>query len=345
MSWVFRNARQGFDEYRENWDEINKRCDNHILLDSVFVGLLIRHFASDQTLLGVLNRENHRGLVLLESVRQGFWQTFQPSQAPLGLILLHSRENIAGQIHGLIRRLPGYALGLAVLQQDPDLTYFGDVDRGEFERLDYITTSRLRLKGTFEEYWKTRSHNLVHNLSRQRRRFAEQKVRLELFANRRPESVEDEIREYGRLEGAGWKAKDGTAITAENPQGVFYRQMLEHFCKRNEGIIYRLNMNGTPIASALCVERNGTLVVLKITYDESLPRCSPGLLLHEDMLKLLFAEKRVNVVEYYGRYSDWHRKWTNETRTMYHLNMYRYRWVAAARWVLRLAAARSRPAF
>ena len=49
MSWIFLNARASFDKYREKWDEINKKCGNHILLDSVFVSSLIRHFASDDT--------------------------------------------------------------------------------------------------------------------------------------------------------------------------------------------------------------------------------------------------------------------------------------------------------
>ena len=88
MGWVFRSARNTFDEYRERWDEINKRCGNHILLDSVFVGALIRHFASDQTLLGISNDDSKPGMLIVDKVRPGFWQTFQPSQGPLGLILL-----------------------------------------------------------------------------------------------------------------------------------------------------------------------------------------------------------------------------------------------------------------
>jgi hypothetical protein len=336
MSWVLGNAREAFACYRDLWDETNHRLGNHILLDSTFVELLVRHFASANTLIAALTDGQNSGIALVEPVRQGLWQTFQPSQAPLGLILLSPNLNKAGQIHWLIRKLPGYAMGLAILQQDPDLSVFHGSMDGEFERLDYITTSRLTVTGTFEEYWKTRSHNLVHNLSRQRRRFTEQKVLFELLVERNPACVAKEIGEYGRLEGSSWKAKNGTAITPDNQQGIFYREMLEHFCGRGEGAIYRLNMNGACIASALCLERNDTLIILKITYDESLPKCSPGLLLHEDMLKILFTEKRVNIVEYYGRYTDWHRKWTNETRTMYHLNAYRYRWVASARRVLKL---------
>jgi hypothetical protein len=331
MSWHFYSARDAFDKHREKWDELNKRCVNHILLDSLFVSCLIRHFASDRTFLGVSDDDRKPGMVILDKVRPGFLQTFQPSQAPLGLIVLGTQEDIVGQIGDIVSCFPGYVLGLAVMQQDPSVTQFATVEHDEVERLDYITTSRLKLNGTFEEYWKTRSHNLVHNLARQRRRFGEQNLRFELVSQRDAACVFDELQIYGRLESSGWKSNDGTAITAENVQGHFYRELLENFCGMGEGVIYRLDMNGTPIASALCVERRGALMVLKITYDENVPRCSPGLLLHEEMLKSLFDQQKVKVIEYYGRYTDWHRKWTDEVRTMYHINFYRASWVPKVR--------------
>jgi CelD/BcsL family acetyltransferase involved in cellulose biosynthesis len=331
MAWVFEDARETFGRHRERWDEINKASGNHLLLDSAFVELLIRHFASADTLLGRSNGGSDAGMVLVEPVRQGLWQTFQPSQAPLGLILLDSKEDAVGRVREIIRGLPGYALSLSVLQQDPDFTRVGSIAHGEVEQLDYITTARLTMNGTFEEYWKTRSHNLTHNLSRQRRRFKEQGVSFELITHRGAQQVAEEVQIYGQLESAGWKGKEGTAITAENAQGLFYRAMLESFCKQNESVIYRLNMNGTPVASALCLERNASLMVLKITYDETIPKCSPGLLLHEEMLKSLFTEKRIKTIEYYGRYTDWHRKWTDDTRQMYHLTCYRFGWLTTAR--------------
>jgi hypothetical protein len=331
-AWIFHSATDAFVRYRKLWDEIGQRTGRHILMDSAFVELLIKHFAAPRVLLGVSNGATHPAMALVEQAKQGFWQTFQPSQAPVGLISFSDSADAPAQIRSLIRSIPGYPLGFAILHQDPDFTLFGNLARSpNVERLEYIQTSRLRLTGTFEGYWKTRSHNLVHNLSRQRRRVAEQGGRLELVVDRKPERAADGIRIYGELESAGWKGQEDSAISAENLQGRFYRELLEHFCGRGEGAIYRLDFNGKPIASSLCLERDGMLVVLKITYDEKIERLSPGLLLHEAMLKSLFSEGRVKVVEYFGRYSDWHRKWTTETRVMYHLNVYRHAWVRAAK--------------
>jgi hypothetical protein len=36
----------------------------------------------------------------------------------------------------------------------------------------------------------------------------------------------------------------------------------------------------------------------------------------------VFAEEAVERIEFYGRAMDWHRKWTDDIRTMYHVNIY-----------------------
>jgi hypothetical protein len=133
----------------------------------------------------------------------------------------------------------------------------------------------------------------------------------------------------------GWKGKGETAVTVGGRQGLFYQEMLESFCSRGEGVIYRLLMNGETIATNLCLLRDGMMIILKTTYDETVKGISPGMLLHQEIFKALFHEGKIKVVEFYGRVRDWHMRWTNELRTMYHLNFYRYGWVAGARWFLK----------
>ncbi len=341
MSWKFYPALDAFDGHRRLWGEVNANRGGLVLLDPAFVGLAVRHFASPRTLLAVSEGPGGSSLALVEPRRPGFWETFQPSQAPLGLALLPPGADGRRAVRDLVRSLPGWALALAVLRQDPDLPTV-QPSEPDMEPVDYITTSRLVLAGTFEDYWKSRSHNLVHNLARQRRRLAEQGVRLRLVTSRRPEEMAEGVRIYAAMETAGWKGHQGSAVAADNPQGHFYRDLLESFAQREEAVIYRLEMNGTPVAAALGLERDATLYLLKITYDERVPRCSPGLLLHEEMLRALFAERRIKVIEYYGRYSEWHRKWTADTRVMTHLNVYRHSLVGLARRLLRGVASRRR---
>jgi hypothetical protein len=343
MTWSLYAASDAFDGHREAWDALNRASGNHVLLDAGFVATLIRHFGHPGLKLAVSQDPARPGLMLVEHVRGGFWSTFQPSQAPLGLALLGSRQDVCGQMQRLIRALPGHALGLGVLQQDPDFTCFGELRAGgavdsRVEVIEYIRTARLTLSGSFEDYWGSRDRRWARDLARQRRRLAERGARLDLQISRDPQEVADGVRDYGLLEQAGWKGEHGTAIAPDNAQGAFYREALEYFCARNEGVIYRLRLDGRTVAANLSIERDAMLIVLKITYDEAIPSLSPGHLLEEDMLRAVFREGRIKVEEYYGPFKPWQARWTDEVRTMHHLNFYRSAGVARARRLLKGAA-------
>ena len=118
---------------------------------------------------------------------------------------------------------------------------------------------------------------------------------------------------------------------------MFYTDVLEKFCSRGEGVIYRLLFNGEVVASDLCLERDGMTVVLKIAYDENLQGISPGKFIHREILKLLFEEGKTRTLEWYGRIHEWQRKMGSTPRTMYHLNFYRHEWVFAARHLIKQA--------
>lgn len=336
MSWMFQPARDGFDKYREKWDEINKRCGNHILLDSAFVSSLIRYFASDQTLLGISNDPTYPGMSIVERSRPGFWQTFQPSQGPLGLIVLSNSNGVQNQIATLMGDLPGYCVGFSVTQQDPDFTVFANLsDSLRAESCDYAATSRIVLSGTFGEFWKRTGRYFVDDLRRQARRLDEQGMEMDFVTERDPGRVADCIRDYGKLEASGWKGREGTAVTADGPQGLFYKEILENFCRRGQGVIYRLAFNGKVVASDLCLERDGMTVVLKIAYDENLQGISPGKFIHREILKLLFEGEKTRTLEWYGRVHEWQKKLGSSARTMFHVNFYRNAWVPVARGLIK----------
>ena len=340
MTWLIFPARESFPSSSDAWDSINRQCDNHILLDSRFIAPLLRHFGSEKMLLAVCENGQAPGMALIEPATPGFWQTFQPGQSPLGAIVLGGNGHDAVQaIRDLLRALPGFALGISVTQQDPDFTCFGNLNGAPaVETLDYIQIPRLTIGGNYEDYWKQRGKNLTHNLSRQRRRLKDQGGVLELVTDRHVDAVADAVHEYGLLETTGWKGGEGSAVAGDNAQGRFYREMLECFCSRDEAVVYRLRLNGKTVASDLCLQRDGTLVILKTAYDESVQGLSLGMLLHQEIFQSAFDGGNVRVIEFYGRLRDWHTKWTNEIRTMYHINFYRSAWVPKARKILKTAA-------
>ena len=299
-----------------------------MLLDSEFVATVLHHFGDDAVLLGAETQGKDPGMALVVRKSPGIWETFQPSQAPLGLILLGNADTTGEDLLEVTRRLPRYALQFSVLQQDPDYTSFPLKERtAHVEPMEYIRTARITLNSTFEEYWKSRGSNLRHNLARRRRRLAEKGFSLELRALRLSDDVAVAIREYGRLEAKGWKAREGTAVTEDNVQGRFYRDLFERFCARRQAVIYQLLLNGQVAACDLCLTHNGMLVVLKTTYDEEFNDFSPAFMMREEEMKELCADKQMRVIEFYGRVMEWHTRWTDEIRSLYHLTCYRHPWV------------------
>ena len=296
MSWkIFPAA--AFEEHRTAWDELNHRGSGHVLLDSAFVGPLIRQFGSERVLLAWNTDPSAAGAMLLEPRHRGFWNTFQPSQAPIGLALMPDWQDPSRRMRGLMGRLPGYALEIGVLQQDPEISEICASPRSRTVRVvPYIETARVSVRGSFEDYWSARGKDLKSNLERRLRRLERLGIPHEFQIVRTPERIADAMSEYGRLESSGWKAGEGTAVSPENAQGRYYREVLETLAARGEGAVFQEH--------------------------------SPGYIMQYKILESVFQDPGFRSVEFYGRVRrGWTDKWTDETRTMVHVTFYRHAWV------------------
>jgi Acetyltransferase (GNAT) domain len=327
MTWQFQSAKRSFSEQRKLWDALNAATGDHVLLDSLLVDCLLRHFGSDDVLLAAQD-EPPGAMALLQKKSPGVWETFQPSQAPLGLIVSGARNLSGLSLRSLLQATPGYALQLSLLHQDPDCSAFPlDNSNGYMEKLDYIRTARIPLNGKFEDYWRTREAGLRKNNDRLRRRMAEKGMQPEFVTLREPDDVAEAIRAYGCLESKGWKAREGTAVTPDNVQGLFYRELLETFCARGEGVIYQLRVANQVVASDICLARGGMIVLLKTSYDEDWSVYSPAFLLREDVVRQLYAEGKAQEYEFYGPLMDYQLRWTDQVRTLYHVTCFRHPWM------------------
>ena len=70
-----------------------------------------------------------------------------------------------------------------------------------------------------------------------------------------------------------------------------------------------------------------TLVVLKTTYDEKYTQLSPAFLLRLAQTQSAYETGEVDRIEFYGRKRDWHTRWTEKFRTLYHASSYRGSWI------------------
>lgn len=314
-----------FPQLADRWRALHARGPASVLLADDFVAPLVAQFARSDALLTWCERDGATlAMTLVAPSGRGSWATLQPAQAPLGLWLQAPGEPLAPLLAGLLRALPGLPLVVAITQADPMLQP-RPADGAGLRTLDYIETARVTLAGSFDAYWSARGKNLRANLKKQRARLDKEGVQLRLEIVRAPAAMEEAVAQYGQLESGGWKAGQGTAVHADNAQGRYYRAMLEALAARNAASVYRYWFDDRLVAMDLCVEDAASIVVLKTAYDESVGAgLSPTLLMREEACRRLFDEGRFARLEFYGRVMEWHLRWTEDVRTMYHINYYRW---------------------
>lgn len=347
LSWSLTQAAR-FPEFTARWAALHAACGASPLLDADFVAPLVAEFGTGRELLACCSKDGVIvAMALVKPTGRAAWATFQPAQAPVGLWLQRPDANTAALLRALLGALPGFPLMCGLTQMDPMLMA-RPLDRGCIGTRDYIDTARVTIAGSFHDYWNARGKNLRANLRKQRARMEKDGIVPRLEICRDASQVAMAVTDYGRLESSGWKAGQGTAVAAHNAQGRYYRSMLEAFCRRGCGSIYRYWLGERLVATDLCIEDRESVIVLKTSYDESVPgNLSPTLLMREEACRRLFDEGRFARLEFYGRVMEWHLRWTDEVRTMYHLNYYRWPGLARLHAMLarrRAARARAIPA-
>ncbi len=326
MKWTFYPV-SAFEQYAVSWDELNGRGYNSPLLSSQFLLASLQAFKSGKEMLAVMGDIDHpEVMAILERRHSRTWDTFQPAQAPIGFWLMRPGMNLEVTLNSLLHALPGFPLTVGITQQDP-LLISRPQHSAKLLTLDYISTAHIPLCETYESYWQARGKNLRQNMRTVRNRLEKNGLSWDFKCIVQAVEVRDAVEHFGRMESAGWKAEQGTAVQLHGAQGKFYVNLLENFCKTGAGYIFCLTFNDAIVAMDLCVHQDGSVIVLKTTYDESYHDYSPAMLLHQEMLRMLMPSADFQRLEFYGKVRDWQLRLTDEVRTMYHVNVYRWSWL------------------
>lgn len=96
---------------------------------------------------------------------------------------------------------------------------------------------------------------------------------------------------YGGLESAGWKSETGTAVSFDNQQGKFYRDLLTRFSRQRRGFVYQYYYDRKLVATDLCISNGTCIVILKTTYDESIKTSSPAMLMRQEAFNNILKTK------------------------------------------------------
>jgi Acetyltransferase (GNAT) domain len=308
----------------EEWNRLNAAHCNLTFLDSMAIIAALKHFGTGHERL-LIAFENSKIVAMFVLAPKGLfrWQTFQPSQLPLG-VWVSSQCSRLDEFSQDLRHGPlGYCWILSITQLDSQFNSYS-TEKGDSLHSHYIDTSWIDIEGSFIDYWNGRGRNLRQNMKKQRTKLLAKNLQIEMQVLKNYADMASAVQRYGAMESLGWKAGNRTAIHPDNAQGHFYRELLEKASLDGEAAVYQLLFNDQVVAMNLCLIRNTTLVVLKTTYDESIEGISPAFLLREKELQEIFSQEKIQRIEYYGKIMDWHTKLSDNKRSVYHTTFFKW---------------------
>lgn len=110
------------------------------------------------------------------------------------------------------------------------------------------------------------------------------------FARRRGNAAREAFETFLALEAAGWKGEAGSAIACLPEVSAYMHRLVDLLIAQDAVLIDALLLDGKPIAMGLLVESGGARFFLKIAYDETQARLSPGRALTIAMLQADFRD-------------------------------------------------------
>ncbi|MEY4375477.1 MAG: hypothetical protein RJB26_27 [Pseudomonadota bacterium] len=338
LGWQRLPAKRLFDTatLREAWNRLNAARGALPFLDAEVLLLAFQAFhPQDVELLVGSTAGQAQCMLLVQRTGFGRWQLYQPAQIPLGPLVAATNLALDHIARSALKALPFPTLVLSFTQLDPRHWPPPQTEPACVVKR-YISTGWIDCAQDFDSYWGSRSPNLRASVGKAQRRLEAEGRTLRMRVLVEPADMAAAVARYGELESSGWKGRKGTAVAAGTPQGDFYATWLQAAATQGEARVYELLVSGPEedertIAADLCVVRGDSLILLKIAYDENFERYSPSTLLRREFMRDLLGQGLVRRVEFFGRLMDWHRRWTGQQRSLFHLTTFRWRWLARLR--------------
>ena len=339
VSWHFTRATD-FASVAARWQAL---CDATLrtpLLSADFVATALLHFGRGDELVCIASGPDGpvAGAILYRKNRL-VWQTFQPSQMPLGPWLQPVGCNFAALSLSLLAHLPLPAAVLAVTQLDPD--FYARPTGKNFEVLDSITTGKTIVAADMQQFMKVGGANgnqrLASELMRRMRKAEKDHGPIILDKETAVAAADEFVSQYASMESRGWKGLAGSALAPRDRQANFYTDLMRRFAARNAARMYTLKFGATPAARQIAVTGDNALILLKTTYEPAFRNLGPGVTLQYRLIEDIHqSEKTIKVIEPYGPFNESQKLWVSSTRVIYHANVYRFGFLASLhrRWMM-----------
>jgi len=320
----------------QQWDHFNRSTwDTPLLSSRMLRSALDRFGRGNESFARALRGDHVVAMGVIRPVSAIGWQTFSVSQLPLSALIKSDKEQLESIGTSLLAALPPSAITLSLENLDSYL-FAQPAQASRLSVTPHFMTGAINFVGDGSDYFAGRSASLRQNVNRRMRRAAADVGEPELRVLTSEEWVDRFIEIYGATESSGWKGSAGTAVSAEEPQGAFYSDVLKAFARIGEARMFMLNFGGREVAQQMAIEHAGVLYLLKTTYDEAYKPYAPGVL--QRMLVAQWAARQpkpINRIEFYGRVGEWQRPFVNDGREIFHTTFYRYGFVRGLRNLIR----------
>jgi len=329
MNWEIHKLSNSLGHFKNDWDKLNAEVyGSNPYGDGSFIDNLLKYFGGGQEQICV-HKSNGiiDGMLIIKPDAWGTWSLFLPMQTQIGCLLLKD----ARILHRLFTKFSGFSHSLICLCQDTLYNpWLSAEDELPLIFVDHCLTIGIDLNSSFEDYWNSRARKLRQNIGRYLRRIQDAGLSIRLDYTDKAADIPAAVERYGEIESAGWKGKEGTAVHIDNIQGMFYRDLLTDFARREKASVYELYIGNKLVASRLCIFSDTMLVMLKTAYNESFSEYAPGRIMLYALLEREFNLGRFNQIEFYTHATSDQLAWATSERMIKHVRVFRNKYLMTA---------------
>ncbi len=159
------------------------------------------------------------------------------------------------------------------------------------------------------------------DLRRARKQAVKQGAISYLIERLTPANVDAHMEEVFEVESRNWKGRAGSAMSKTPAIQQFYRTYARMAAEQGIARVLMMRIGETTVAVQFGVEFNHRFWLLKMGYDETFSRCSPGILLMVESLRYA-TECGLKIYEMMGVQESWNQIWTESAHEAFSLRIY-----------------------